>query len=65
MNRKHPFQHPAIYSLIAQYWFAGQQRALIKGVEDRFLAMPDNLIVFVCNAVSVPMLSILSQVLTR
>ncbi|KAI0714358.1 hypothetical protein C8Q72DRAFT_197230 [Fomitopsis betulina] len=54
LNRKRPFQHAAIYTLIARYWFSNPREALMKStknVEERFLSMPDNLIVFVCNAI--------------
>lgn len=53
VNRKRPFQHPAIYTLIARYWFSGPRDSVIKAARDRFLEMPDNLVAFVCNAVSV------------
>ena len=51
VNRKRPFQHSAIYTLIARYWFGGQRDSVIKTSRTKFLEMPDNLIAFVCNAV--------------
>ncbi|EPS99850.1 hypothetical protein FOMPIDRAFT_85646 [Fomitopsis schrenkii] len=54
LNHKRLFQHAAIYTLIARYWFSNPHKALMnnaKNVEERFLSMPDNLIVFMCNTI--------------
>lgn len=64
MNRKRPFQHPAIYTLVARYWFSSQRAGLIESAKGRFLKMPDNLIAFACNAVSTKYLCIDVWVLT-
>lgn len=59
MNRKRPFQHAAIFTLIARFWFSSQRDRLLKSHspspktgKERVLEMPDNLIAFACNAVS-------------
>ena len=52
MNCKRPFQHPAIYTLIVQYWFSEQRDGVTQSSASKILEMPDNLIAFVCNMVS-------------
>ncbi|EPS95193.1 hypothetical protein FOMPIDRAFT_1054438, partial [Fomitopsis schrenkii] len=62
VNRKRPFQHPAIYTLIARYWFSGLRDSVIKAARDRFLEMPDNLVAFVCNALETALVDIATGV---
>ncbi|KAH9911248.1 uncharacterized protein B0H18DRAFT_962430 [Fomitopsis serialis] len=52
VNRKQPFQHKAIFQLIAAQWFyAGQRDSVIKESQGRFAEVPDNLLALVCNAI--------------
>ncbi|EPS94079.1 hypothetical protein FOMPIDRAFT_93384 [Fomitopsis schrenkii] len=69
VNRKQPFQHAAIFTLIAQYWFSSQREGLLQAhwpsskiAKERFLEMPDNLIVFACNAIETALADIATGV---
>ncbi|KAH9911751.1 uncharacterized protein B0H18DRAFT_961811 [Fomitopsis serialis] len=50
-NRELPFQHKAIADIISQQWFQGHKESGARAAVDRFRAVPDNLIAFVCNAI--------------
>ncbi|KAH9910532.1 uncharacterized protein B0H18DRAFT_963129, partial [Fomitopsis serialis] len=52
VNRKQPFQHKAIFQLIAVQWFyAGQRDSVIKESQGRFAEVLDNLLALVCNVI--------------
>ncbi|EPS92949.1 hypothetical protein FOMPIDRAFT_1056414 [Fomitopsis schrenkii] len=62
VNRKRPFQHPVIYTLITQYWFSEQRDGVTKSSRSKILEMPDNLIAFVCNTIETSLADIATGV---
>ncbi|EPS96579.1 hypothetical protein FOMPIDRAFT_1053214 [Fomitopsis schrenkii] len=69
VNHKQSFQHTAIFMLIVQYWLSSQRKGLLQShwptskiAKERFLEMPDNLIVFACNAIETALADIATSV---